>query len=325
MKLNKFFFGLLTIPALALTACSDYGDVDTFSPEADAEATGAFFSKSTSSNTLVPGKTSFEVVLNRAVSGSAASIPVTVTKNDKDFFSLSASSFSFDAESQISAPITVSFDETACTFQEPDTLSLQVLGGEKDHIYAAGYASTTVFMVVDYQWVDSLQVMLTNTYVSDEASLTTVQIAKNFETEAEPATQKQTLLQVPGLVGDANVQFVVDANHANPAEIGTYFTDNGIALKVRTELGTGMILTLSDEAKTELPVFMDVTNLAASDVSASKAAYTITYDLYAKDEKTGKTYKVEKDAETVEEGKSSYTATFTAEFPTEEKEPQTTE
>ena len=325
MKLNKFFFGLLTIPALALTACSDYEDVDTFSPEADADATGAFFSKSTSSNTLTPGKTSFEVVLNRAISGSTASIPVTVTKNDKDFFSLSAASFSFDAESQTSTPIIVSFDETTCTFQEPDTLGLQVLGGEKDHTYADGYASTTISMVVDYQWVDSLQVMLTNTYVSDEAALTTVQIAKNFDTEAELATQKQTLLQVPGLVGNANVQFVVDANHDSPAEIGTYFTDNGIALNVRTELETGMTLTLSDEAKTKLPVFMKVTRLTASDVSASKATYTIEYNLYAKDEKTGTTYKVQKGAETVEEGTSPYTATFTAEFPTEKKEPETTE
>ena len=66
MKLNKFFFGLLMTPAVMMVGCSDYEDTEVASPEADADAIGAYFESSAVSEQLSPGQTSFKIVLNRA-------------------------------------------------------------------------------------------------------------------------------------------------------------------------------------------------------------------------------------------------------------------
>lgn len=327
MKLNKFFFGLLTIPAFALTGCGEYEDVDTFSPEADADATGAFFSESASSETLVPGETSFEAILNRAVSGSTASIPVDVTLNADNFFSLSAQAFSFDAESQESAPIAVSFAEAACTFQKTYELGLQVLDGEKDHIYADGYANTVISMVVDYEWADFSSTMVTDSYSDPEdetGKLATVQVAENFNGGTDAAGQA-TLLRIPDLfstigaarnAGNANIQFVVDASHKNPQILDeAYFSSKGIGLKVETELNTGM--TLAPDAETELPVLMQVTGIEASDATdGNGVTYSVNYKLYGYDAESAKIYKVSDNSEIASvDDADSHHIRFTVEFP----------
>ena len=66
MKLNKFFFGLLMTPAVMMVGCGDYEDTEVASPEADADAIGAYFESSAVSEQLSPGQTSFKIVLNRA-------------------------------------------------------------------------------------------------------------------------------------------------------------------------------------------------------------------------------------------------------------------
>lgn len=55
MKLNKFFFGLLMTPAVMMVGCSDYEDTEVTSPEADADAIGAYFKSSATSAHLSPG------------------------------------------------------------------------------------------------------------------------------------------------------------------------------------------------------------------------------------------------------------------------------
>ena len=52
MKLNKFFFGLLMTPAVMMVGCSDYEDTEVTSPEADADAIGAYFKSSATSEHL---------------------------------------------------------------------------------------------------------------------------------------------------------------------------------------------------------------------------------------------------------------------------------
>lgn len=46
MKLNTLLFGLLMTPAALLTGCSDYEDTELESPQADANAIGAYFPES---------------------------------------------------------------------------------------------------------------------------------------------------------------------------------------------------------------------------------------------------------------------------------------
>lgn len=55
MKLNKFFFGLLMTPAVMMVGCGDYEDTEVASPEADADAIGAYFESSAVSEQLSPG------------------------------------------------------------------------------------------------------------------------------------------------------------------------------------------------------------------------------------------------------------------------------
>lgn len=53
-------------PAVMMVGCSDYEDTEVASPEADADAIGAYFESSAVSEQLSPGQTSFKIVLNRA-------------------------------------------------------------------------------------------------------------------------------------------------------------------------------------------------------------------------------------------------------------------
>ena len=152
MKLNKFFFGLLMTPAVMMVGCSDYEDTEVASPEADADAIGAYFETSSVSEQLSPGQTSFNVVLNRASFSEAVNVPVKITANDDNFFSLSANQFVFDAEKQVSSPITVTFNQSTVELQKTYSLGLQVADGVKDHLYGAGYTDAQYSMVVDYEW-----------------------------------------------------------------------------------------------------------------------------------------------------------------------------
>ena len=238
MKLNKFFFGLLMTPAVMMVGCGDYEDTEVASPEADADAIGAYFESSAVSEQLSPGQTSFKIVLNRASFSEAVNVPVKITANDDNFFSLSANQFVFDAEKQVSSPITVTFNQSTVELQKTYSLGLQVADGVKDHLYGAGYTDAQYSMVVDYEWKsDSLaSTMVKDEYAGTfdkEGALAAVEIAKDFEVvmaNPSPDYTKNSLVRISSFfatickskaAGKDHIQFVVDKYHKNPQFLTT--------------------------------------------------------------------------------------------------------
>lgn len=338
MKLNKFFFGLLMTPAVMMVGCSDYEDTEVASPEANADAIGAYFEKNSNPVKLLPGKTSFNITLKRASAGDAVNVPFKVVKNKNDFFELPVTQFVFEAGKQSSTPIAVSFNIGNAVFQKNDTLSLQVLDGVKDHLYAAGYTDTMYPFVIDYTWKsDSLaSTMVKDEYAktfTGEGTLATVEIAKDFEvvkTNPSPDYTKNSLVRIPSffatigkskVAGEDHIQFVVDKDHKNPKFLSTgYLASKEISLTVNeTELETGMTQKFAEEK--EYPICMDLVNIAVDETANAAAAttdnvtYLVTYNLYAFDEKADKKYLLSTEDDTVPvEGKAEYVAKFEVKF-----------
>lgn len=336
MKLNKFFFGLLMTPAVMMVGCSDYEDTEVASPEADADAIGAYFESSSVSEQLSPGQTSFNVVLNRASFSEAVNVPVKITANDDNFFSLSANQFVFDAEKQVSSPITVTFNQSTVELQETYSLGLQVADGVKDHLYVAGYTDAVYSMVIDYTWKsDSLaSTMVKDEYagtLDKEGALAAVEIAKDFEVDEEktsPDYTKNSLVRISSFfatigkskaAGKDHIQFVVDKDHKNPQFLTTdYLANNEISLKVNTtKLATGMTQKFAEEK--EYPICMDLVGInveaATAEAKTDNVTYQVTYELYAFDEKADKKYLLSTADDTVPvEGNTQYKAKFEVKF-----------
>lgn len=336
MKLNKFFFGLLMTPAVMMVGCSDYEDTEVASPEADADAIGAYFKSSATSAHLSPEQTSFQVVLNRASFSEAVNVPVKVTANDDNFFSLSAEQFVFDAEKQVSSPITVTFNQSTVELQETYSLGLQVADGVKDHLYGAGYTDAVYSMVIDYTWKsDSLaSTMVKDEYAGTfdkEGALAAVEIAKDFEVDKEkpsPDYTKNSLVRISSFfatigksktAGKDHIQFVVDKDHQNPQFLSTgYLASKEISLTVNeTELETGMTQKFAE--KKEYPICMDLVDIdviaATAEAKTDNVTYQVTYELYAFDEKADKKYLLSTADDTVPvEGNTQYKAKFEVKF-----------
>lgn len=336
MKLNKFFFGLLMTPAVMMVGCSDYEDTEVASPEADADAIGAYFESSSVSEQLSPGQTSFNVVLNRASFSEAVNVPVKITANDDNFFSLSANQFVFDAEKQVSSPITVTFNQSTVELQKTYSLGLQVADGVKDHLYGAGYTDAVYSMVIDYTWKsDSLaSTMVKDEYAGTfdkEGALAAVEIAKDFEVDEEkpsPDYTKNSLVRISSFfatigkskaAGKDHIQFVVDKDHKNPQFLTTdYLANNEISLKVNTtKLATGMTQKFAEEK--EYPICMDLVGInveaATAEAKTDNVTYQVTYELYAFDEKADKKYLLSTADDTVPvEGNTQYKAKFEVKF-----------
>ena len=331
MKLNKFFFGLLMTPAVMMVGCSDYEDTEVASPEANADAIGAYFEKNSNPVKLLPGKTSFNITLKRASAGDAVNVPFKVVKNKNDFFELPVTQFVFEAGKQSSTPIAVSFNIGNAVFQKNDTLYLQVLDGVKDHLYAAGYTDTMYPFVIDYTWKsDSLaSTMVKDEYANTftgEGTLATVEIAKDFEvvkTNPSPDYTKNSLVRIPSffatigkskVAGEDHIQFVVDKDHKNPKFLSTgYLASKEISLTVNeTELETGMTQKFAE--KKEYPICMDLVNIAVA-ATTDDVTYLVTYKLYAFDKETEKKYQLsEADDTTPVEGSTPYQAKFEVKF-----------
>ncbi len=336
MKLNKFFFGLLMTPAVMMVGCSDYEDTEVASPEANADAIGAYFEKKSNPVKLLPGKTSFNITLKRASAGDAVNVPFKVVENKNDFFELPVTQFVFEAGKQSSTPIAVSFNIGNAVFQKNDTLSLQVLDGVKDHLYAAGYTDTMYPFVIDYTWKsDSLaSTMVKDEYANTftgEGTLATVEIAKDFEvvkTNPSPDYTKNSLVRIPSffatigkskVAGEDHIQFVVDKNHKNPQFLSTgYLVSKEISLTVnKTELETGMTQKFAEEK--EYPICMDLVGInveaATAEAKTDNVTYQVTYELYAFDEKADKKYLLSTADDTVPvEGNTQYKAKFEVKF-----------
>lgn len=336
MKLNKFFFGLLMTPAVMMVGCSDYEDTEVASPEANADAIGAYFEKNSNPVKLLPGKTSFNITLKRASAGDAVNVPFKVVENKNDFFELPVTQFVFEAGKQSSTPIAVSFNIGNAVFQKNDTLSLQVLDGVKDHLYAAGYTDTMYPFVIDYTWKsDSLaSTMVKDEYANTftgEGTLATVEIAKDFEVDEEkpsPDYTKNSLVRISSFfatigkskaAGEDHIQFVVDKDHKNPQFLTTdYLANNEISLKVNTtKLATGMTQKFAEEK--EYPICMDLVGInveaATAEAKTDNVTYQVTYELYAFDEKADKKYLLSTEDDTVPvEGNTQYKAKFEVKF-----------
>lgn len=336
MKLNKFFFGLLMTPAVMMVGCSDYEDTEVASPEANADAIGAYFEKNSNPVKLLPGKTSFNITLKRASAGDAVNVPFKVVENKNDFFELPVTQFVFEAGKQSSTPIAVSFNIGNAVFQKNDTLSLQVLDGVKDHLYAAGYTDTMYPFVIDYTWKsDSLaSTMVKDEYANTftgEGTLATVEIAKDFEvvkTNPSPDYTKNSLVRISSFfatigkskaAGKDHIQFVVDKDHKNPQFLTTdYLANNEISLKVNTtKLATGMTQKFAEEK--EYPICMDLVGInveaATAEAKTDNVTYQVTYELYAFDEKADKKYLLSTADDTVPvEGNTQYKAKFEVKF-----------
>lgn len=335
MKLNKFFFGLLMTPAVMMVGCGDYEDTEVASPEADADAIGAYFESSAVSEQLSPGQTSFKIVLNRASFSEAVNVPVKATDSD-NFFSLSDNQFMFDAEKQVSSPITVTFNQSVVELQKTYSLKLQVADGVKDHLYGAGYTDATYSMVIDYAWKsDSLaSTMVKDEYAGTfdkEGALAAVEIAKDFEVDEEkpsPDYTKNSLVRISSFfatigkskaAGEDHIQFVVDKDHKNPQFLTTdYLANNEISLKVNTtKLATGMTQKFAEEK--EYPICMDLVGInveaATAEAKTDNVTYQVTYELYAFDEKADKKYLLSTEDDTVPvEGNTQYKAKFEVKF-----------
>lgn len=337
MKLNKFFFGLLMTPAVMMVGCSDYEDTEVASPEADADVIGAYFESSAVSEQLSPGQTSFKIVLNRASFSESVNVPVKVTDPD-NFFSLSDNQFVFDAEKQVSNPITVTFNQNTVELQETYSLGLQVSDGVKDHLYGAGYTDAIYSMVIDYTWKsDSLaSTMVKDEYAGTfdkEGALAAVEIAKDFEVDEEkpsPDYTKNSLVRISSFfatigkskaAGKDHIQFVVDKNHKNPQFLTTeYLAGKEISLKVNTtKLSTGMTQKFAEEK--EYPVCMDLVGIEVDETATEAATttddvtYLVTYKLYAFDEKADKKYQLsDEDDATPVVGATQYQAKFEVKF-----------
>lgn len=335
MKLNKFFFGLLMTPAVMMVGCGDYEDTEVASPEADADAIGAYFESSAVSEQLSPGQTSFKIVLNRASFSKAVNVPVKATDPD-NFFSLSDNQFMFDAEKQVSSPITVTFNQSVVELQKTYSLKLQVADGVKDHLYGAGYTDATYSMVIDYAWKsDSLaSTMVKDEYAGTfdkEGALAAVEIAKDFEVDEEkpsPDYTKNSLVRISSFfatigkskaAGEDHIQFVVDKDHKNPQFLTTdYLANNEISLKVNTtKLATGMTQKFAEEK--EYPICMDLVGInveaATAEAKTDNVTYQVTYELYAFDEKADKKYLLSTEDDTVPvEGNTQYKAKFEVKF-----------
>lgn len=336
MKLNKFFFGLLMTPAVMMVGCSDYEDTEVASPEANADAIGAYFEKNSNPVKLLPGKTSFNITLKRASAGDAVNVPFKVVENKNDFFELPVTQFVFEAGKQSSTLIAVSFNIGNAVFQKNDTLSLQVLDGVKDHLYAAGYTDTMYPFVIDYTWKsDSLaSTMVKDEYANTftgEGTLATVEIAKDFEvvkTNPSPDYTKNSLVRISSFfatigkskaAGKDHIQFVVDKDHKNPQFLTTdYLANNEISLKVNTtKLATGMTQKFAE--KKEYPICMDLVDIDAiastAEAKTDNVTYQVTYELYAFDEKADKKYLLSTADDTVPvEGNTQYKAKFEVKF-----------
>ena len=335
MKLNKFFFGLLMTPAVMMVGCGDYEDTEVASPEADADAIGAYFESSAVSEQLSPGQTSFKIVLNRASFYEAVNVPVKATDPD-NFFSLCDNQFMFDAEKQVSSPITVTFNQSVVELQKTYSLKLQVADGVKDHLYGAGYTDATYSMVIDYAWKsDSLaSTMVKDEYAGTfdkEGALAAVEIAKDFEVDEEkpsPDYTKNSLVRISSFfatigkskaAGEDHIQFVVDKDHKNPQFLTTdYLANNEISLKVNTtKLATGMTQKFAEEK--EYPICMDLVGInveaATAEAKTDNVTYQVTYELYAFDEKADKKYLLSTADDTVPvEGNTQYKAKFEVKF-----------
>lgn len=337
MKLNTLLFGLMMAPAALLVGCSDYEDTEVASPQADADAIGAYFAASTQTSVVRPDSTFFSVSMNRATDGKAVSVTAATTDATQNgVFDGTPTSFDF-AEGKQATAVKVYYKPTV--FQRHDVLTYEINEGKKDHIYGDGYAATSIDFCVDYTWQDSIQTSITDELADKLENHATYPAKLQFAMDYQKSKIKshKSVVRIEdffgklqlGEGGNAHLQFALDASNANPVLLNDNFFDenNAANITMPTVFKAGMTQTVyvkNKEGKfeaAEYPVFVEFKNISKAD-----KAFTVTYLAYAaKDEKATTFYAVkaltdadkkkeEKDG-TASVAKQEYEAEFAIEFP----------
>lgn len=330
MKLNTLLFGLLMTPAALLTGCSDYEDTELESPQADANAIGAYFPKSSQTAVLRPDSTFFVVQMNRATDGKAVTVTAEMTENTNNVFSGMNTSFAFAEGKQVSA-MKVEYKSTE--FQRVDKLALQINEGKKDHIYGDGFTDLNVTFCVDYTWENYLSTSISDKLAKeltgeDESFPAKLQLATDYEKCAQ--SEGKSVVRIEDLFGKvqlaqggaASVHFVLDKNNQTPQLLSDeFFNNNGAAhITMPKVFETGMTQTvyISKDGKVEaaeLPVMAEFI-----DITLENKEFTVTSIVYAEDKANSKFYKVKKVEESEKtNGSDSFNSKDDAKFQNETK------
>lgn len=276
MKLNKFLLSLLFVPALSFVSCSDYEDTEVPSPLAGENALGANFEASAIDAIVHPDENKFEVVLNRVNTKEAATVPVTVTScsevSDGVNFCDAAETinFMFPAGSA-TATFSLILNE-GCLFQEVYELEL-TLGTEKDHPYAAGTSSTTVYVSKDYDWKTLGQSVVVEKGWYNGGALASIQWASDYKDSKEKLFRIESLYGYAGTATDdeiGHLQFLVDENY-DP--IGM-FSVEGYDPEA---INTGVLQNDPKVDKEEIYYFMNVTS---PERTPKTTTYVFTYNVF---------------------------------------------
>lgn len=332
MKLNTLLFGLLMTPAALLTGCSDYEDTELESPQADANAIGAYFPESSQTAVLRPDSTFFVVQMNRATDGKAVNVTAAMTENTNNVFSGMNTSFAF-AEGKQASAMKVEYKPTE--FQRVDKLALQINEGKKDHIYGDGFTDLNVTFCVDYTWVNYLSTSISDKLAKEltgesESFPAKLQLATDYEKCAQ--SEGKSVVRIEDLFGKvqltqggaASVHFVLDKNNQNPQLLSDEFFDNNGAAHITMPkvFETGMTQTVYIKNKkdgkveaAELPVMAEFIN-----ITQVNNEFTVTSIVYAVDKANSKFYKVKKVEESEKtNGSDSFSSKEDAKFENETK------
>lgn len=338
MKLNTLFFGLMMAPAAVLVGCSDYEDTEVASPQADADAIGAYFAASAQASLVRPDSTFFVVEMNRATDGKAVNVTAATTDATQNgVFNGAPTSFAF-AEGKQATEVEVYYKPTV--FQRHDVLAYEINEGKKDHIYGDGYANTTIDFCVDYIWEDALQTSISDELAGNATEYPAkLQFAVDYEKVKNPSHKNVVRIEdyfgklQLGEGGNAHLQFALDANNANPVLLSDNFFDNNDAANITMpkvfEAGMTQTVYVNEGGKVEAaeyPVYVEFQT-----ISENNGTFTVTYLAYAaKDEEATTYYAVKTLTESQEEQEAmngtasvnkntqDYTATFSVTFSTEE-------
>lgn len=145
MKIFNKYFLMIIASCCLLTAC---GDDDDYKAGAPAEGQGVFFSNAASSKINLDSKaTSFDVKIGRSVTGSAATVELTVEDPSGKFTIPTSVSFAADAEM---ATLTIGYNPEELEYDAYAKITLTVKGEENTTPY--GFSTYTFEVGIPAPW-----------------------------------------------------------------------------------------------------------------------------------------------------------------------------
>lgn len=145
MKIFNKYFLMIIASCCLLTAC---GDDDDYKAGAPAEGQGIFFSNTASSKINLDSKaTSFDVQIGRSVTGSAATVELTVEDPSGKFTIPTSVSFAADVEM---ATLTIGYNPEELEYDAYTKITLAVKGEENTTPY--GFSTYTFEVGIPAPW-----------------------------------------------------------------------------------------------------------------------------------------------------------------------------